>query len=154
MNPPARAAALMSGDEYRHSLRRYSPTIFVDGRRVDSVADEPSFGPGINAIAHAVEALYAREANPVTSLLAEQGIATLAGALPGIVRGVEWDGDSLVVSVTPTYSGCPATDVIAADIEHALHAAGVHAVRIKTRLSPPWTTDWLSADARQRLHAQ
>jgi 4-hydroxybutyryl-CoA dehydratase / vinylacetyl-CoA-Delta-isomerase len=51
MNPPARAAALMSGDEYRESLRRYSPTIFVDGRRVDSVADDPAFGPGLNAIA-------------------------------------------------------------------------------------------------------
>jgi len=41
----------MSGDEYRESLRRYSPTIFVDGRRVDRVADDPAFGPGINAIA-------------------------------------------------------------------------------------------------------
>jgi len=51
MNPPTRAAALMSGDEYRESLRRYSPTIFVDGRRVDRVADDPAFGPGINAIA-------------------------------------------------------------------------------------------------------
>jgi 4-hydroxybutyryl-CoA dehydratase / vinylacetyl-CoA-Delta-isomerase len=51
MNPPARAAALMSGDEYRESLRRYQPTIFVDGRRVDSVVDEPAFGPGLNAIA-------------------------------------------------------------------------------------------------------
>jgi 4-hydroxybutyryl-CoA dehydratase / vinylacetyl-CoA-Delta-isomerase len=51
MNPPARAAALMSGDEYRESLRRYRPTVFVDGRRVESVVDDAAFGPGVNAIA-------------------------------------------------------------------------------------------------------
>ncbi|MDB5881149.1 MAG: vinylacetyl-CoA delta-isomerase-like protein [Ramlibacter sp.] len=51
MNPPARAATLMSGDEYRESLRRLSPTVFVDGRRVESVADEAAFAPGLNAIA-------------------------------------------------------------------------------------------------------
>jgi 4-hydroxybutyryl-CoA dehydratase/vinylacetyl-CoA-Delta-isomerase len=51
MNPPARAAALMSGAEYRESLRRLRPTVFVDGRRVESVADESAFGPGVNAIA-------------------------------------------------------------------------------------------------------
>ena len=51
MNPPTRAAALMSGNDYRESLRRYQPAVFVDGRRVDSVADDPAFGPGVNAIA-------------------------------------------------------------------------------------------------------
>jgi 4-hydroxybutyryl-CoA dehydratase/vinylacetyl-CoA-Delta-isomerase len=51
MNPPARAATLMSGDEYRESLRRLSPIVFVDGRRVESVADEAAFAPGLNAIA-------------------------------------------------------------------------------------------------------
>jgi ring-1,2-phenylacetyl-CoA epoxidase subunit PaaD len=69
----------------------------------------------------------------------------------GIVRGVEWIDDELVVSVTPTYSGCPATEVIARDIRRALTAAGVARVRIETRLAPAWTTDWITADARQRL---
>jgi ring-1,2-phenylacetyl-CoA epoxidase subunit PaaD len=70
----------------------------------------------------------------------------------GIVRGVDWNGDTLVVSVTPTYSGCPATEVIGADIERALRAAGIAAVRVETRLSPAWTTDWLSDAARRRLN--
>jgi ring-1,2-phenylacetyl-CoA epoxidase subunit PaaD len=69
----------------------------------------------------------------------------------GIVRGVEWIGDELVVSVTPTYSGCPATEVIARDIRSALIDAGVARVRVENRLAPAWTTDWIAADARQRL---
>ena len=51
MNAPAPSAQLMSGDDFRESLRRYKPRVFLDGRMVDSVADERGFGPGINAIA-------------------------------------------------------------------------------------------------------
>jgi 4-hydroxybutyryl-CoA dehydratase/vinylacetyl-CoA-Delta-isomerase len=51
MNAPTPAASLMSGDDFRESLRRYKPRVFLDGRPVDSVADERGFGPGINAIA-------------------------------------------------------------------------------------------------------
>jgi ring-1,2-phenylacetyl-CoA epoxidase subunit PaaD len=69
----------------------------------------------------------------------------------GIVRDVAWHDDELVVSVTPTYSGCPATEVIARDIGSALIRAGVERFRIETRLSPPWTTDWIAVGARQRL---
>jgi ring-1,2-phenylacetyl-CoA epoxidase subunit PaaD len=71
----------------------------------------------------------------------------------GIVRSIEWRGDELLVSVTPTYSGCPATEVIASDIGRALVAAGVTRFRIETRLAPAWTTDWITPDARQRLAA-
>jgi ring-1,2-phenylacetyl-CoA epoxidase subunit PaaD len=69
----------------------------------------------------------------------------------GIIRGVEWHGDELVVSVTPTYSGCPATEVIASDIGRALVAAGVARFRVETQLAPAWTTDWITSAARQRL---
>jgi len=73
----------------------------------------------------------------------------------GIVRDVRWEreaaGECLVVTVTPTYSGCPATSVIASDIKTALEHRGIDAVRMETRISPPWTTDWLSAAGRQRL---
>ena len=51
MNAPDPTALLMSGDDFRESLRRYKPRVFLDGRQVDSVADERGFGPGINAIA-------------------------------------------------------------------------------------------------------
>jgi ring-1,2-phenylacetyl-CoA epoxidase subunit PaaD len=69
----------------------------------------------------------------------------------GIVRDVAWDVDTLVVAVTPTYSGCPATSVINMDIEAALHAHGISKIRLERRLSPPWTTAWVSDEARDRL---
>ena len=69
----------------------------------------------------------------------------------GIVRDVEWRGEELVVTVTPTYSGCPATEVIAADIERAIAAGGFARHRVETRLAPPWTTDWIAPAAREKL---
>ncbi len=69
----------------------------------------------------------------------------------GIVRAVDWDGDVLDVTVTPTYSGCPATRIIAMDIETALCDHGVSDVRITTKITPPWTTEWLSDKGRARL---
>ena len=69
----------------------------------------------------------------------------------GIVRDVTWIGDMLEVTVTPTYSGCPATSVIAMDIETALRDRGIDHVRIRTQIAPPWTTDWLSDKGRARL---
>ncbi|MDG1009904.1 MAG: phenylacetate-CoA oxygenase subunit PaaJ [Amylibacter sp.] len=69
----------------------------------------------------------------------------------GIVRGVDWDKETLEVSITPTYSGCPATSIIALDIETALLDRGIEDVRIKTQISPAWTTDWLSEKGRAKL---
>ncbi|ASY57625.1 MULTISPECIES: 1,2-phenylacetyl-CoA epoxidase subunit PaaD [Sinorhizobium] len=69
----------------------------------------------------------------------------------GIVRDVAWDGGTVVVTVTPTYSGCPATTVINLDIERALHEKGLKRVRLERRLSPAWTTDWISAEGRDKL---
>ena len=69
----------------------------------------------------------------------------------GIVRDIAWVEDCLEVAVTPTYSGCPATTVIAMDIETALRDRGIEQVRIRTRIAPPWTTDWLSDKGRARL---
>ncbi len=71
----------------------------------------------------------------------------------GIVRDVVWEGDDLVVTVTPTYSGCPATAVIAFDIAEALRRRGIDKVRIKSQLSPAWTTDWIGEKAREKLRA-
>ncbi|MHB0952970.1 MAG: 1,2-phenylacetyl-CoA epoxidase subunit PaaD [Allorhizobium sp.] len=71
----------------------------------------------------------------------------------GIIRDVAWDGDTLVVAVTPTYSGCPATTVINLDIETALKGHGIEKLRLERRLSPAWTTDWISAEGRDKLRA-
>lgn len=70
----------------------------------------------------------------------------------GILREVSVQDDVVQVTITPTYSGCPAMNMITLDIETALARAGITA-RVRTRLSPAWTTDWLSDAARQKLTA-
>jgi ring-1,2-phenylacetyl-CoA epoxidase subunit PaaD len=71
----------------------------------------------------------------------------------GIVRDVRWDHNMLEVAVTPTYSGCPATSVIAMDIETALRDRGIKQMRIRTQIAPPWTTDWLTDAGRAKLES-
>ena len=74
----------------------------------------------------------------------------------GIVRNVAWSEDSsdtAVVTVTPTYSGCPATDVIFHQIREELLGHGVPNVDLRVQLSPAWTTDWLTEEAKQKLKA-
>jgi len=72
----------------------------------------------------------------------------------GIVRDVEVDdAGAVTVSITPTYSGCPAMHVIEEDIVSALHAGGWPDVRVKTVLSPAWSTDWIGPEARHKLEA-
>jgi len=67
----------------------------------------------------------------------------------GIVRDVTADR----VRITPTYSGCPATEVIERTIREALDAAGFREVVIETELSPPWTTDWITDQGKAALRA-
>jgi ring-1,2-phenylacetyl-CoA epoxidase subunit PaaD len=83
----------------------------------------------------------------------------------GIVRDVRWIEENkgspatderefvptVVVTVTPTYSGCPAMAVIKSDIQQALEQRGISRVRIETQLSPAWTTDWMTERGRKRL---
>ncbi|HVF37057.1 MAG TPA: 1,2-phenylacetyl-CoA epoxidase subunit PaaD [Sphingomicrobium sp.] len=67
----------------------------------------------------------------------------------GIVRQVTADK----VTITPTYSGCPATDFIERSIREALDAAGYREVAVETVLSPPWSTDWVSEAGKDKLRA-
>lgn len=67
----------------------------------------------------------------------------------GIVRAV----DEGRVSITPTYTGCPATQVIERDIRQALDAAGLGDLAVTTTLDPPWTTDWITDEGREKLRA-
>ena len=71
----------------------------------------------------------------------------------GIVRDVVEHGDALEVVVTPTYSGCPATEVIDAAILEAIAAAGLGPARVTQRRAPAWTTDWITPQGRERLRA-
>jgi ring-1,2-phenylacetyl-CoA epoxidase subunit PaaD len=69
----------------------------------------------------------------------------------GIVRDIVVDGNSVQVDVTPTYSGCPAMQVIEQDIVQALEADGFTNVKVRYVFSPPWTTDWLSEPTKTKL---
>lgn len=71
----------------------------------------------------------------------------------GIVRRVDVGADGVEVLVTPTYSGCPATEVIEQSIVDSLEKNGVGKVRLTRVLSPPWTTAWLSDAGREKLRA-
>jgi ring-1,2-phenylacetyl-CoA epoxidase subunit PaaD len=70
----------------------------------------------------------------------------------GMVRGVR-EGDPPAVRITPTYTGCPATVAIEGAIRRALDEAGLRDLEIEVELSPPWTTDWISDEGRDKLRA-
>ena len=69
----------------------------------------------------------------------------------GIVRAVRFEGGQCVVTITPTYSGCPAMQVISDSVSDALRAHGIEDVRIDSRLAPAWTTDWMSEAGKAAL---
>ncbi|MBP0049411.1 phenylacetate-CoA oxygenase subunit PaaJ [Marinobacterium sp. AK62] len=69
----------------------------------------------------------------------------------GILRDVERDGDRVVVTITPTYSGCPAMNTITDDVIAALKASGYDDVEVKTKLSPAWSSEWMSPEGRRKL---
>lgn len=72
----------------------------------------------------------------------------------GILRGVETAADGTVtVTVTPTYSGCPAMREITQDLRHRLAEHGFADVEVRTQLSPPWTSDWITRRGREKLAA-
>ncbi|MBJ3776200.1 1,2-phenylacetyl-CoA epoxidase subunit PaaD [Acuticoccus mangrovi] len=69
----------------------------------------------------------------------------------GVLREVREEAGTIVATITPTYSGCPAMDLISVQVEVALRDAGFQDVKVKRVLSPAWTTDWLSEEGRQKL---
>ena len=103
--------------------------------------------------------------NAVTAATRVQQAWAVLGAVPdpevpaislcelGIVRDVREQGDALEVVLTPTYSGCPATEVIADAVRAALLDAGARRVTVQQRHAPAWTTDWIGEPAREKLRA-
>eukprot|EP01037_Dinobryon_pediforme_P002758 gene2758-2798_t len=85
------------------------------------------------------------------SLVCDPEIPVLTIADLGVLREVREGSDGIEVVITPTYSGCPAMNMIALEIETALDAAGVSPARVVTVLSPAWTTDWMTAEGRRKL---
>jgi ring-1,2-phenylacetyl-CoA epoxidase subunit PaaD len=72
----------------------------------------------------------------------------------GILRSVDYSPrEGIVVTITPTYSGCPAMHEISADVRARLNQAGFERVTVATQLAPPWSTDWITADGHRKLAA-
>jgi ring-1,2-phenylacetyl-CoA epoxidase subunit PaaD len=69
----------------------------------------------------------------------------------GVLRDVQETASGVVVTITPTYTGCPAMDTMRADLSLALHEAGYSQVDVRTVLAPAWTTDWITPDGRRKL---
>jgi len=96
--------------------------------------------------------LSASEAWAVLETVPDPEIPVVSLVELGVVRKVEvLDDEGLRVTITPTYSGCPAAEMMADQIREALLAAGAGRVEIETRLAPAWTTDWIGEEAQEKL---
>ena len=94
------------------------------------------------------------EPRAVAETVTDPELPMLTLADLGVLRDVRTEDDgTVVVEITPTYTGCPALGVMRADLVHALHRAGFDEVDVRTVLSPAWTTDWISAEGRRKLTA-
>lgn len=87
----------------------------------------------------------------VVATVADPEIPVISIADLGILRSVRLDGDTAVITITPTYSGCPAMDTIASDVTRVVQEAGYCAARVEFALSPAWTTEWITPEGRQAL---
>jgi len=87
----------------------------------------------------------------VLSRVVDPEIPVLTIADLGILRSITFEGETVVVTITPTYSGCPAMDMIRDEITAALAEAGVAECEVRTQYAPAWTTDWMSEGGRRRL---
>lgn len=103
----------------------------------------------MNAVAAPV--LDAARAWQVLDGVLDPEVPVLSVVELGIVRAVAVDGDRIEVSLTPTYSGCPATEAIAEAVVQALREAGAGAVQVRTQFAPAWTTDWIAPAAAEKL---
>ena len=95
----------------------------------------------------------AEQVREVLSTVTDPEIPVITIEDLGILRDVAVDGGHVTVTITPTYSGCPAMDEIRADITGALAEHGLRDVEVRTVLSPAWTTDWMSEAGRDKLRA-
>ena len=89
-------------------------------------------------------------ARAAVSAVVDPEIPVLTIADLGVLRDVVEDGAGVEVRITPTYSGCPAMNAIAVEVELALARAGVSG-RVRQVLAPAWTTDWMTAEGRRKL---
>ncbi len=96
-------------------------------------------------------AALAERARLAAATVVDPEIPVLTIADLGVLRDVKVDGGTVEVTITPTYSGCPAMNMIAVEIGLALDRAGIPGAVVRTVLSPAWTTDWLTQEGRRKL---
>ena len=97
--------------------------------------------------------MTAPAAAAVAAAVTDPELPMLTLADLGVLRDVRESGDEVVVTVTPTYSGCPAMEAIRDDLRRALEDAGYGHVEVRTVLSPAWTSDWITPAGRDKLAA-
>ncbi len=95
----------------------------------------------------------ATDPRAVAETVTDPELPALTLADLGVLRDVRVSDGTVVVDITPTYSGCPAMGVMRADLLHALHRAGFDDVEVRTVLSPAWSTDWITEAGRSKLAA-
>ncbi len=94
---------------------------------------------------------FRQRAWEAASKVVDPEIPVLTIADLGVLREVTVNDGHVEVTITPTYSGCPAMNMIALEIELALEREGIREAKIRTVLSPAWTTDWMSEEGRRKL---
>jgi ring-1,2-phenylacetyl-CoA epoxidase subunit PaaD len=92
-------------------------------------------------------------ASEVVATVTDPELPMVTLAELGIIREVRETGDGVDVTITPTYSGCPAMSAIRDDIVAALRSAGFRSARVRSVLAPAWTTDWITESGRAKLAA-
>jgi ring-1,2-phenylacetyl-CoA epoxidase subunit PaaD len=100
----------------------------------------------------AADAQTRQRAWDAASEVVDPEIPVLTIADLGVLRDVVIDDGRVEVTITPTYSGCPAMNMIAIEIAVALERAGFPDPKVRTVLAPAWTTDWMSEEGRRKLH--
>jgi ring-1,2-phenylacetyl-CoA epoxidase subunit PaaD len=120
-------------------------------RRTPDEAVTPATGGALDEaaaqVARRTPAYYVAAETP------DPEIPTLTIEDLGILRSVDVTPGGIVVTITPTYSGCPAMREIGADVRGRLNRAGFERVTVATQLAPPWSTDWITSEGRRKLAA-
>jgi ring-1,2-phenylacetyl-CoA epoxidase subunit PaaD len=97
------------------------------------------------------DAALQERAERAAATVVDPEIPVLTIADLGVLRGVTAHDGAVEVTITPTYSGCPAMNMIAVEIDLALRRAGIADARVRTVLAPAWTTDWMTEAGRRKL---
>ena len=109
--------------------------------------------PQDEEVGYAADAAMIARAREALADVVDPEIPVLTIADLGVLRDVALEEGRVVVTITPTYSGCPAMSTITLDIGLALERAGIAGAAVRTVLSPAWTTDWMTESGREKLHA-